>query len=160
MVKSKHLASLFPPSFYESQKNRILELRDYLLDSIAGVTKDALRVGPENSEANALGQHIGDAGSDAYDRGFALSILSRGHDSLHEIEAALHRLETGVYGICEISGQTIPRERLEAIPFARYTVQEQGRLEKNAALVGRTPTESVFGLTSGADDGAEEDDNF
>ena len=71
-----------------------------------------------------------DAGSDAYDRDFALNLLSKEQDALEEIEAALERIENGAYGICEMSGKKIPQTRLEAIPFARLTVECQTVWEK------------------------------
>jgi DnaK suppressor protein len=46
-------------------------------------------------------------------------------DELREIELALGRFETGRFGICELSGKAIPIERLEALPFTRYSVQAQ-----------------------------------
>lgn len=147
-------ANGYAGKFLDLQKFRLLSLRDELLDSIAGITKDSLRVGPEGSEASAGGMHMADAGSDTYDRGFALSTLSRGQDALYEIDDALSRLAKGVYGICEISGNAIPENRLAAIPFARYTVQEQGRREKEFLGRGVVPTVSLFGL-----DDAESDED-
>lgn len=59
-----------------------------------------------------------------------MTLLSQEHDSLNEIDQALNRIESGRYGICEISGKPIPRPRLEAIPFARHTVECEAELEK------------------------------
>jgi RNA polymerase-binding transcription factor DksA len=115
--------------FAKKQERRLLELRDELVDSMSGVTGE-IRNGPEGSEASGSGMHQGDAGSDAYDRDFALSVLAKEQDALYEIEEALRRIERGVYGICELSGERIPNARLEAIPFARLTVECQAQWEK------------------------------
>ena len=115
----------------EKQKDRLLQLRDSLLDAMAGVAKDNLRARAEGSEASAFGMHQADAGSDAYDRDFALSLLSQEQDALYEIEEALKRLDLGGYGICEMSGKAIAHARLEALPFARLTVECQSQIEKN-----------------------------
>jgi len=134
--------------FLRQQKARLLALRDGMLDSMAGVAKDNLRSRAEGSEASAFGMHQADAGSDAYDRDFALSLLSQEQDALYEIEEALKRLENGTYGICEMSGKEIPRARLEAIPFARFTVECQAQIEKQRkASRIRQPVTSLFGLT-------------
>src|SRR5689334_22759536 len=109
--------------FLRQQKTRLLQLRDSLLDSMAGVSGDILRARAEGSEASAFGMHQADAGSDAYDRDFALSLLSQEQDALYEIDQALKRIELGTYGTCEMSGKPIPHARLEAIPFARFTVE-------------------------------------
>jgi len=134
--------------FLKKQKARLLALRDGMLDSMAGVAKDNLRSRAEGNEASAFGMHQADAGSDAYDRDFALSLLSQEQDALYEIEEALKRIDNGTYGVCEISGKPIPHPRLEAIPFARLTVECQSQIEKQRKAVRvRQPVTSLFGLT-------------
>ena len=137
-----------PTPFMILQRQRLMALRDTILDSMAGVAKDTLRSRPEGSEASAFGMHQADAGSDAYDKDFALSLLSQEQDALYEIEEALKRIDNGTYGVCEMSGKPIPHLRLEALPFARFTVQCQSDLEKNKRFSrSRVPVTSLFGLT-------------
>ena len=118
--------------FLKKQKEKLLQLRDSMLDSMMGVAKDNLRTRAEGSEASAFGMHQADAGSDAYDRDFALSLLSQEQDALYEIEEAIKRVDFGTYGICEMSGKPIAHARLEALPFARYTVECQSQIEKQS----------------------------
>jgi RNA polymerase-binding transcription factor DksA len=140
--------------FTRGQKDKLLQLRDAMVDSMAGVAKDNLRSRAEGSEASAFGMHQADAGSDAYDRDFALSLLSQEQDALYEIDQALKRIELGTYGTCEMSGKPISHARLEAIPFARFTVECQSQLEKqNKASRVRQSVTSLFGLTD--EEGAE-----
>ncbi len=151
----KRSAALSP--FEQRQREKLLALKDTLLDSMNGVAKDSLRSRAEGSEASAFGMHQADAGSDAYDRDFALSLLSQEQDSLYEIDEALKRIENGAYGICEMSGKTIPHARLEALPFTRYTVECQAELEKrNRFQRVRQPVISLFGLSE--EEGTEEDE--
>jgi len=117
-------------AFFSRQKSRLLDLRDHFLDQMQSVAQDSLRSRAENNEASAVGQHQADAGSDAYEKDFALSLLSQEQDALYEIEEALKRIEIGSYGVCEMSNKPIPHARLEAIPFARFTVECQQQLEK------------------------------
>jgi RNA polymerase-binding transcription factor DksA len=134
--------------FVRKQKQKLLQLRDAMVDSMAGVAQGTLRSRAEGSEASAFGMHQADAGSDAYDRDFALSLLSQEQDALYEIDQALKRIELGTYGKCEMSGKPIPRARLEAIPFARFTVECQSQLEKQSrASRVRQSVTSLFGLT-------------
>jgi RNA polymerase-binding transcription factor DksA len=49
---------------------------------------------------------------------------------LFEIDEAIRRIETGSYGICEMTEVAINIERLEALPYVRYSVQAQSELEK------------------------------
>lgn len=144
----------------KGQKQKILDLHDSLLDSMNGVAKDTLRSRAEGSEASAFGMHQADAGSDAYDRDFALNLLSQEQDALYEIEEALKRIELGTYGICEISGKEIPKARLEALPFARYTVECQAEIERQGKLhKTRHPVTSLFGLTEEESQEGEEEES-
>lgn len=134
--------------FLKKQKEKLLQLRDSMLDSMMGVAKDNLRTRAEGSEASAFGMHQADAGSDAYDRDFALSLLSQEQDALYEIEEAIKRIDLGTYGVCEMSGKPIAHARLEALPFARYTVECQSQIEKMGKVTrARVPVTSLFGLT-------------
>jgi RNA polymerase-binding transcription factor DksA len=134
--------------FIRKQRENLLQLRDAMVDSMAGVAQGTLRSRAEGSEASAFGMHQADAGSDAYDRDFALSLLSQEQDALYEIDEALKRIEVGTYGKCEMSGKPIPHARLEAIPFARFTVECQSQLEKQSkASRVRQSVTSLFGLT-------------
>jgi len=146
------------PPFLGKQKSKLLQLRDNLLDSMTGISRDTLRSHAEGSEASAFGMHQADAGSDAYDRDFALSLLSQEQDALYEIEEALKRVDAGTYGVCEMSGRPIPDARLEAIPFARLTVECQTQIEKQKrAMRVRQPVKSLFGLTDEEGGEGEED---
>jgi RNA polymerase-binding transcription factor DksA len=119
--------------FVRSQKEKLLQLREEVTQSRARDNKGAFLA---RTEAAPLGTHPADAGSDAYDCDFALKLLSHARDGLYEIDQALRRIESGTYGICEMSGQPIPHERLEAIPWARFTVECQSQIEKeNKALL-------------------------
>ena len=146
--------------FLRKQKLKLLFLRDSLLDSMMGVSRDTLRARAEGSEASAFGMHQADAGSDAYDRDFALSLLSQEQDALYEIEEALKRVDAGTYGVCEMSGKAIPHARLEAIPFARFTVECQAQLEKQRKATRiRQPVTSLFGLTDEEGGEGEEEES-
>jgi len=130
-------------AFTQKQKQRLLDLRDEIVDAMTGSAREAIRSSPEGSEASGSGMHQGDAGSDAYDRDFALSVLAKDQDALYEIEEALLRIKKGTYGLCEMSGKRIPIPRLEAIPFARLTVECQSQWEKEFGTKKFRPSGSV-----------------
>lgn len=130
-------------AFAQKQKQRLLDLRDEIVDAMTGSAREAIRSSPEGSEASGSGMHQGDAGSDAYDRDFALSVLAKDQDALYEIEEALLRIKKGTYGLCEMSGKRIPIPRLEAIPFARLTVECQSQWEKEFGTKKFRPSGSV-----------------
>ncbi|MDR3460261.1 MAG: TraR/DksA C4-type zinc finger protein [Verrucomicrobiae bacterium] len=111
--------------------NHLLELRDQLLRQMSGLAKESAQ------ELPGYSLHMADSGTDNFDRDFALSLLSSDQDAVFEIEEALKRIERKTYGICELTGKSIPKARLEAIPWTRFTVEAQAQLEKDGALKSR-----------------------
>ena len=116
------------PVKWRTHYKRLIELRDHLLQRQADLTKDALEEQPSFSS------HIADAGTDMYDRDFALGMLSSEQDAAAEIDYALNRIRNGTYGTCELTGKPIERGRLEAIPWARFSTAAERKLENEGAL--------------------------
>ena len=77
------------------------------------------------------GREIADWATDEFNRDLLMAELSHNQDALYEIDAALRRIETGTYGICEESGQPIPAARLKAVPATRFTCDSERSFEKN-----------------------------
>jgi DnaK suppressor protein len=125
--------------------NILLELREQLLRQMNGLAKESAQ------EMAGYSLHMADSGTDNFDRDFALSLLSADQDAIYEIEEALKRIEKNTYGICELTGKAIPKARLEAIPWTRFTVQAQAQLEKEGALrqrrLGQLGTVDSVGVT-------------
>jgi RNA polymerase-binding transcription factor DksA len=113
---------------WQKYYNRLLELREQLLNQMNGLAKESAQEMPGYS------LHMADSGTDNFDRDFALSLLSSDQDAVYEIEEALKRIEKKTYGTCELTGKTIPKARLEAIPWTRFTVEAQAQLEREGAL--------------------------
>jgi RNA polymerase-binding transcription factor DksA len=108
--------------------NNLLELRQRLLEQMSGLAKESAE------EMASYSLHMADSGTDNFDRDFALSLLSSDQDAIYEIEEALKRIEKGTYGVCELTGKPIPKARLDAIPWTRFTVEAQAQLERDGAL--------------------------
>lgn len=106
----------------------LLELRERLMNQMTGLAKESAEEMPGYS------LHMADSGTDNFDRDFALSLLSSDQDAIYEIEEALKRIERNTYGICELTGKQIPKARLDAIPWTRFTVEAQAQLERDGAL--------------------------
>ncbi|MBW3536316.1 MAG: TraR/DksA C4-type zinc finger protein [Actinobacteria bacterium] len=83
-------------------------------------------------ELSNLDQHQADIGTETFDRERDLSLLEQVEAELADIEHALERLEEGTYGICEACGKPIGDERLEAVPAARFCLQDQDKAEDEA----------------------------
>lgn len=113
---------------WQKYYDRLLELREQLMRQMNGLAKESAQ------EIAGYSLHMADSGTDNFDRDFALSLLSSDQDAVYEIEEALKRIERNAYGVCELTNKPIPKARLEAIPWARFTVQAQAQLEREGAL--------------------------
>jgi RNA polymerase-binding protein DksA len=108
---------------WSKQRQTLLELREEVLKRIHDLAEEAREENPTYS------LHMADAATDNIDRDVFLGLVSFEQESLYEIDAALERIEEGTYGTCELTGQPIPMVRLEAIPWARFTLEVQKNFE-------------------------------
>jgi RNA polymerase-binding transcription factor DksA len=88
-----------------------------------------------------------DAANEEYQRDIFLATATATHDTLFEILEAIHRIETGCYGICEATGQPIEPQRLRALPWTRYSLRGQ-KLVEDAGYGRRAVLPSVKSLRS------------
>ena len=121
-------ANVRVPAKWKPYYDRLVRLRDYLFNRQSGLVKDA------REEQAAFSQHMADAGTDSFDRDLTLSRASFEHDAVYEIDLALNRIRDGTYGICELTGKPIDPRRLEAIPWARFSVEAEKLLESEGAI--------------------------
>ncbi|MDX2109067.1 MAG: hypothetical protein SFY80_02380 [Verrucomicrobiota bacterium] len=110
----------------------LMDLRNHLRERLNIHSEETLNRSTREDAGDHAGvsQHIADAGTDAFDRDFALGLVSNEKEALAEIEAAIERIYEGTYGVCEITQQSIAKERLEAVPFTRYSLDGQAEYEK------------------------------
>lgn len=107
-------------------KKRLEDLRDHMTRALKGTTAEV----KTPDEATGYSQHQADQGTDDFDRTISLEVTSREYGILRQIERALEKIEDNTYGICDITGEEIPRARLEAVPYATMTVKAQEQVEK------------------------------
>jgi len=84
----------------------------------------------ESGELSTVDQHPAELGSETFERELELTTLTIVEGELKDIDDALGRLDRGTYGICEECGKLIDEARLEAVPWARYCVVDQARIEQ------------------------------
>src|SRR5687767_5048477 len=135
---------------WKNHYDMLIDLRAQLGERKGGLAEIA------KEEQQAFSQHMADAGTDEFDRDFALSMISSDQNALFEIEAALNRLRSGTYGTCELTGNPIEEERLAAIPWTRFSADAQRELEATGS-VARTRLGERGGWAEPAkdDDGEE-----
>jgi len=127
-VLGQSRAEIAIPPKWQKHYTRLMQLHDQLLNRRENLAKDALEEQPTFSS------HMADAASDAFDRDFALGLLSSEQDALYEVEQALQRIRTDSFGICELTGKPIERARLDAIPWTRFRVEAGKQLEQEGAI--------------------------
>jgi RNA polymerase-binding transcription factor DksA len=121
------------PEKYKRYHKLLVDLRKHLTEGIERHSEETLKrsVKDDAGDLSSYGQHMADAGTDTFDRDFALSLVSNEQEALSEIEAAIKRIRDGTYGICEITAKPISKERLLAVPFTRYSAEAQKQIERN-----------------------------
>ncbi|MGQ0521324.1 MAG: TraR/DksA C4-type zinc finger protein [Actinomycetota bacterium] len=114
------------------EQSRLGQLRD---DFVAdGLTSES--EGESLGELSSVDQHQADVGTETFNRERDLSILERVQAELADVEHALRRLDDGTYGTCEACGRTIADGRLEAMPAARFCLEDQATAEREVRLPG------------------------
>lgn len=115
------------PRKFSKYHKLLIELRDHVREELNLHSNDTLKRS-QKEDAGDISISV-DAGTDNFDRDFALSLLSSEQESLNEIEAAIQRIYNGTYGVCEVTGEAINADRLEAVPFTRFSLEGQRQHE-------------------------------
>jgi RNA polymerase-binding transcription factor DksA len=117
---------------------RLEEERERLQRVLAGLQADAQTTGDASSiaEQSSYDQHPADIGTEVFEHEKNQSLLEQVQSELGEIDFAFQRLESGDYGTCQACRKRIPAERLEAMPAARFCVEDQAKSERELGLPG------------------------
>ena len=110
----------------EHFKEELIKLKSQLSRVVQGVKEDV----KTQEESKGYSQHQADEGTDDFGRTISLELSNKEFEVIKQIDHALSKIESGTYGICDITGKEIPKKRLDAIPYASMTVEAQQLLEK------------------------------
>jgi DnaK suppressor protein len=118
----------------EHFKELLLQKRREIFQNVFDIEGETLKKSrlDASGDLSSMPIHMADLGTDNYEQEFALGLMDSERKILHEIDDALSRIEEGTYGICEGTGEPIPRARLEAQPWARYCVEYARMLEEGS----------------------------
>jgi RNA polymerase-binding transcription factor DksA len=117
------------PIKYRKYYNLLLKLKFDLKQGLSRLTKEHLSYGVAPVDESDV---------EIFDSEFVLSLMSSEQESLAEIEKAIERIHNGTYGVCELTGLPIEAKRLEAVPFARFSVRGQEEREHIKVTKERT----------------------
>jgi len=157
MAKKKTTKRLTAEEIQEF-KALLLAKRKEILGDVSTIEKESLQ--KSRSDLSNMPIHMADVGSDNFEQEFTLELLDSERKVLVEIEDALKRVEEGTYSICEGTGKPIERSRLEAIPWARYSVEYANQKEKGVGKGGETFKGAAAGFPAGEGEGPEEQEEL
>lgn len=106
-------------------RERLLALRMRLRHDVSHMADGALNKSRSvaSGDLSSMPIHMADIGSDAFEQEFTLSLMESEGGTLEQIEASLERIEDGAYGRCEECDARIPKQRLNAIPYATMCIK-------------------------------------
>ncbi|MFO0963681.1 MAG: TraR/DksA C4-type zinc finger protein [Phycisphaerales bacterium] len=107
----------------------LLQARAELIARVTGLEDEALRSSGGNLSNMPL--HMADIGTDTFDQDLAIGMAETERELLREIDDALDRVVNKTYGVCQLTGKPIPKARLEAKPWAKYTIEAARVIEKS-----------------------------
>jgi len=114
----------FDKKFLDKQRELLEEERAKYVRSADALRAeaDSLVEGREPGDVQ-FDEESGEGDTLAVERERDLALSAQARNAVEEIDAALQRIQDGTYGICSVSGQQIPKERLKAIPWATERVE-------------------------------------
>lgn len=112
----------------KTASERLLKQLELKRQEIVSLYQHDLEVGQSNGSDGA--DDLVDRANNAYNREFMLTLSGTERDLLRDIDQALERLDKGMHGLCEPCGSSIPQARLKAVPWARYCIDCQERVEQ------------------------------
>jgi RNA polymerase-binding protein DksA len=110
-------------------RDLILAKRREIVGDMSSMEREALRSSGGTNLSN-LPIHMADMGTDNYEQEFTLGLMEKDRKLLRDLNDALAKLQNGTYGICEGTGKPISRARLDAQPWARYSIEYARKLER------------------------------
>ncbi|MGH1503925.1 MAG: TraR/DksA family transcriptional regulator [Acidimicrobiales bacterium] len=110
----------------DSQRELLLSERKSYTHSAEALAAEAASLMADREPGDVqFDEESGEGDTLAVERDRDLALSAKAREKVEEIDAALERLDAGTYGICVVSGEVIPKERLEALPMASKTVSAQ-----------------------------------
>ncbi|PCI76631.1 RNA polymerase-binding transcription factor [Candidatus Aerophobetes bacterium] len=111
---------------------QIKEKLEKMQKEISGVVKNVSLDIKVDEGAKSFSQHPSDMGTDNFNQKISMELSEKNQAILKSIGRALEKIEEGSYGLCDMTQKVISKKRLEATPYAIYTIESQEILEKEA----------------------------
>lgn len=111
---------------------RLVQERQQLEAEIANLESSGIRADTFQADemTNIVDQHPADQATELFEREKNMTLVRTLQESLQAVNDALHKFDTGTYGLCEECGKPIPEKRLRALPEATHCIECQSKLER------------------------------
>lgn len=113
----------------EHFKQLLLEEREEALNDNESMSESLNEQNEITDDFSSQDHHPGDLGSEEQEKETENILRERTRKKISQIDAALERIKNKTYGVCEDTGKKIQKERLETIPWARFSVDARKKDE-------------------------------
>jgi len=126
------------PGELDHFRQLLVQRRNEILQNVVEIEDETLKKSrlDASGDLSSMPIHMADLGTDNYQQEFSLGLMDSERKLLIEIDDALQRIDDGTYGICEGTGLPISKARLEAQPWARYSVEYARKMEQGQTREG------------------------
>ena len=114
----------------ERYRQVLLHKRAELVGDVRNMESEALL--QNSGSLSHTPQHMAEQGSDVSDQSLNLDLAAVDRNLIRDIDAALERIDAGTYGICELTGKPISTERLDELPWTRYSIEAARERERRS----------------------------
>lgn len=118
------MAKDFDSKFLDSQKKKLIEHKNQIINTMKNTPVEDLQISPEDSTED------GDLAQVVASQNVSFGLRERELKRLREIDVALRKIEEGTYGYCEVSEEPIEKKRLEKMPWARLSLEAAEEIER------------------------------
>lgn len=108
----------------QAYRKALLEQKDKIVKKLSQFYNESKEVETD------IAQDVVDKAESSYTKEFLLSLSDAEREQLRLLDAALRRLETAGFGLCQMCGQPISKKRLNALPWTPYCINCQQKKEE------------------------------
>lgn len=128
MENTEKYKSPFSPKTLEHFKQLLLDKRHQAEEELEYIHQNITNLNQaDDADYSSVAHHMGDVGSDIEEENTNYVLQERTKKYIEQIDSALERIENKTYGICLATGKPITKERLEAVPHTRYSMEAKNK---------------------------------
>ncbi len=131
------LKSPFAKRELDRYREILLRKRAELVGDVSNLEGEALNA--QSGNLSNTPQHMAEQGTESFDQALSLDIAQVDRNLIREIDDALTRIDRGTFGVCQMTGKAISKERLEELPWTRYSIEAARERERRSFTLGAPP---------------------